>query len=772
MGRYMTNLLRAANTHLASHTKSHTDGLGRKGLVQEPNAFYLSTLETHETQAMLNDGTESTLLLELVFLPLAVLVIIAIAMMVCRCTGSCCFKIDHNETYNREIERKYKTPKKVKAKKTKQPQSTTDETCCSPKKRTTSVTTDSSRPRKSNTKLAHRDTVMVRKLKQGNATARATSREERDLESSVVVGQPPARHTTPDTAISAFERNATTVATPKPTPEPTPEPIPNRLVEQNISDISASDNNSSSAAEEAKWDEDVMLEVKEDDIELEDASIESSGHKERVKVDKHQQLVDSVFLDNVNLNSPYFPLPIDKLKIFILDLYSEFDADDDGHIDHFELKSFFRAVDSRGKLQNAHPLTDSEISEVLDAFDDDRNGTLERSEFCTWILSGLSRSPEERAAFANTKPLAKKLNSFLNGISAYIKVEERKQQRKAKDAKEEQEDRRDQNGKISRPQSRQNLINKSPVTKTGEIPISNATETILEGHKHWVESVCVSSSGRYVFSGGVDAKIRMWDITSGKSVRKLAGHKNVVTSLCCPPKNTAYHVVSGSVDKSVRLWNVTTGKCVGKLKGHQKGVTSVSVSPINPQIVCSGSIDTSAAIWDARANKRVRKLMGHTESVDACSISNDGELLCSAGADGVMRIWELSTGQCINVLRGSTKGWIYSVNFSPTQRNILSVGTHQHNVEIWDVSGTTGGVLLNTLIGHRDAVMSVHFSPDGKRIVSGSMDTDLRIWETSTGTNLSCLKGHDNLVSSVSFMPDNERIASGSRDQMVRIWKP
>ena len=55
MGRYMTNLLRAANTHLASHTKSHTDGLGRKGLVQEPNAFYLSTLETHETQAMLND---------------------------------------------------------------------------------------------------------------------------------------------------------------------------------------------------------------------------------------------------------------------------------------------------------------------------------------------------------------------------------------------------------------------------------------------------------------------------------------------------------------------------------------------------------------------------------------------------------------------------------------------------------------------------------------------------------------------------------------------
>ena len=70
-------------------------------------------------------------------------------------------------------------------------------------------------------------------------------------------------------------------------------------------------------------------------------------------------------------------------------------------------------------MSNDSPLTDQEISEVLDAFDDDRNGAIERSEFCTWILSGLSKSPEEREAFAKTKPLARKLNNFLDGVVGY-----------------------------------------------------------------------------------------------------------------------------------------------------------------------------------------------------------------------------------------------------------------------------------------------------------------------------------------------------------------
>jgi WD40 repeat protein len=65
----------------------------------------------------------------------------------------------------------------------------------------------------------------------------------------------------------------------------------------------------------------------------------------------------------------------------------------------------------------------------------------------------------------------------------------------------------------------------------------------------------------------------------------------------------------------------------------------------------------------------------------------------------------------------------------------------------------------------------VAFSPDGKRIVSGSADNTVRIWDALSGAEvLPPLRGHDNTISSVSFSPDSTRIVSGSHDNSIRVW--
>jgi WD40 repeat protein len=78
------------------------------------------------------------------------------------------------------------------------------------------------------------------------------------------------------------------------------------------------------------------------------------------------------------------------------------------------------------------------------------------------------------------------------------------------------------------------------------------------------------------------------------------------------------------------------------------------------------------------------------------------------------------------------------------------------------LSGRPNGWSRNVAIieGHSNMVSSVAFSPDGKRIVSGSWDKSIRIWDADTGSKILELRGHSNWIRSVASSPDGKRIAS------------
>jgi WD40 repeat protein len=109
---------------------------------------------------------------------------------------------------------------------------------------------------------------------------------------------------------------------------------------------------------------------------------------------------------------------------------------------------------------------------------------------------------------------------------------------------------------------------------------------------------------------------------------------------------------------------------------------------------------------------------------------------------------------------------VASAAFSPDGRRIVS-GSADKTLKVWDAA--TGQETL-TLKGHAAPVHSVAFSPDGRRIVSGSADKTLRLWDAATGQDSLTLKGHTAAVHSVAFSPDSRRIVSGSWDKTLVVW--
>ena len=107
---------------------------------------------------------------------------------------------------------------------------------------------------------------------------------------------------------------------------------------------------------------------------------------------------------------------------------------------------------------------------------------------------------------------------------------------------------------------------------------------------------------------------------------------------------------------------------------------------------------------------------------------------------------------------------VLSVAFSPDGGKIIS-GSSDRTIRIWDA--TIGVEMLPPLRGHDDWIRSV---ADGSKIISGSDDMTIRVWDASTGIEtLPPLRGHD-MVTSVAFSPDGSKIVSGSDDETIRVW--
>src|SRR5262249_30208933 len=142
-------------------------------------------------------------------------------------------------------------------------------------------------------------------------------------------------------------------------------------------------------------------------------------------------------------------------------------------------------------------------------------------------------------------------------------------------------------------------------------------------------------------------------------------------------------------------------------------------------------------------------------------------ILASVAADGLLKFWDSAIGREEASSQLNLSDYGVSLAFSPNGKT-LAVGTINTSVRLWDVDKRVERVQRREQ--HRGPVWAVAFDKDGKRLVTGSYDGRIGMWDPDTGEHKGFLDGHTGTVNGLAFAPDGLTLASASGDQSVRIW--
>lgn len=210
---------------------------------------------------------------------------------------------------------------------------------------------------------------------------------------------------------------------------------------------------------------------------------------------------------------------------------------------------------------------------------------------------------------------------------------------------------------------------------------------------------------------------------------------------------------------------------LGTFGGHTSWIYGVPIAPDSSRAISGSGSDV--ILWDLETEEVETVLEGHTDTIFSLCISPNGKTVASGSNDKTVKLWNLEDLELATTLV-KRKDPIHTVAFDPTSRLLAAGGENKYTstegkrtvIYLWD---TYTEELIKTFSGHNLRINSVAFSPDGKKLASGSNDATVRVWDISSESQIYLLEGHEDQVSTVAFTPDGGRLISGGHGGF-RVW--
>lgn len=312
-------------------------------------------------------------------------------------------------------------------------------------------------------------------------------------------------------------------------------------------------------------------------------------------------------------------------------------------------------------------------------------------------------------------------------------------------------------------------------TPTSGVPAVTTPLIAYTGHTGPAIGVSWSADGKRIASCGNDGTVQVWEAKTGKMLWNTHLGRFVFAVAWSPDGKT---VAGGTDDGSIALLNPANGHRLATYSHQTTFIEGLAWSP-DSKLLAAGSQDNTVDVWNVSTGKLLTTYKGHTAPVARVAWSPGGSLVASASYDGTVQVWEAKTGHKLLTYTGNGAP-VWEVAWSPDGKHIASgtgaagsAGpvTAHNSVKVWDAtSGQT--VLSYTGVNDTTQTYALAWSPDGKRIASGSDDKLVRIWDAASGRTLLEYQGHKDIIFKVAWSPNGALIASASVDGTVQVWSP
>jgi WD40 repeat protein len=222
--------------------------------------------------------------------------------------------------------------------------------------------------------------------------------------------------------------------------------------------------------------------------------------------------------------------------------------------------------------------------------------------------------------------------------------------------------------------------------------------------------------------------------------------------------------VTGGDSGYLRVWDAKTGEARGKFLDAPSAVDQLAFSP-DGQWLVSGNEDGTLRWWSLRTGYLMRTVNENIGNMAGVTFVPDGSQVYSLGWDRLLQGWELKNGALHRFLKRKVPN-SEALAVTPDQSLVATLGGEEKSIRI---RNTRTGKLVQYITGHGENVTEALFSPDGKALISSSVDGTVKIWDVAEGICRHSLNQGEP-VTAVALTKNGQYLASAGGGGSIRLW--